>query len=138
MRVVPPMVRRWFEVLPSPYNIEKPVVALLLPMDWDCQGADLKRDKRSIMVATSKNEEKALGLQVFDPNLMKYEEHLEVFDRCGVKTPTAAYIGAVSLLPQRLLMDEDVTVLLFSRDEFWRRPIDLKRCWKGKPQELRC
>jgi hypothetical protein len=137
-RVVPPLARRWFELLPSPWKTEKPVVAILIPMDWTFMEGATKDDKYKVMVAMSADEEKCLGLQLVDVNLKTVDDHQALFEKYNVRTPDPAYIGPISRLPNRLLLDEDMTCLIFSRDEFWRRPIDLKRVWTQKPVEQKC
>lgn len=130
------MNRRWMEVLPSPYKTDKPIVALLIPTDWKFMEGSTKDNRHNLMAVVSKDEEKARGLQFMDSNLRSYDDHRKRFAEYAIPTLTPAYVGPLSLLPQRLLMDEDMTVMVFHRDDFWRRPIDLKRAWR--PAETRC
>jgi len=135
MRVVPPKNRQWFEVLPSPFTTEKPVVAFLIPKEWDVMmGENAKGDK--CLAVCSKDQQKKLGLQLIDAELKTYEQHRQRFADNAVRMPVPAYVGLLSQLPQRLLLDEDIELLLFQRDEFWRRPLNLKSCIE--PKEIGC
>lgn len=125
-------------MLPSPYNIGQPVVAVLMPMDWRLNEGCTKDKKHRILAAVSPDEEKIIGLQIMDPDMRMYLDHRDLFRHYEIPMMNSAYIGPLTGLPQQLLLDEDMTCLIFVRDEYWRRPLDLKRVWKPQLQENRC
>lgn len=137
-RIVPPMTRRWYEVLPKPYNVELPIIAVAVPGDWSFHEGTTKDKTHAVLAAVSPDESKVLGLQVVDVDCPKYMDQREVFDENGVRMADPEYIGPISGLPQSLLMNEDVTVILFSRDEMWKAPVNMKRVFKRLPPEKRC
>lgn len=127
------MTRRWYEALPNPYKTEKQILAVVIPLDWPLMEGVTIDGAHKVMVARSLDGTELLGLQVIDSKLKKRNEHREIFAENGTRMADAEYVGPISTLPQSLLMDENVTVLLFCRDEMWRKPIDLKRAWRKAP-----
>ena len=132
------MTRKWMEVLPPPFGVEKPIVAVLVPMDWEVIDVSTRDDKYKALVAATADRSKFLGLQIVDTSLPHHLDHRDKFREYKIKMADPAYIGPLSGLPNRLLLDEELTCLIFCRDEMWRRPIDLKRIWKQKPVEQKC
>lgn len=133
MRVVPPMTRGWFEILPPPFNVEQPVIVVMLPADWRLSEGTTKDEEYNVLVALSPDEEKLVGLQLVDVELGRYMDQREKFREYGVPMADPTYIGPLSTLPNELLLDETVCPMIFSRDQMWKRPIDLRRCWRKPP-----
>lgn len=139
MRVVPPLKRWWFNALPKPYNVELPVIAVLVPCDWSVhEGNTNDEEGHAVLVALSPDQSECRGLQIIDVDLPKYMDQREKFAENKVRMADPEYIGPISGLPQELLLDENTQVILFSREEMWRAPINMKRVFKQQPAEKRC
>lgn len=120
-------MKRWIDVLPSPFNRNPGVVVVMAPTTASSRVISTK-DKYELGVLEIAGRQ--LGLQVVYPQLATYPSHEDIFRAARIQMARPAYVGELLAIPQRLLIDEE-TPLVFIRDAMWRPYLHLRRYVTG-------
>jgi hypothetical protein len=123
----------WLRALPEWTRNDPDVVVVLAPEDATWQVVESLDGRITFGLMRLAHTGEQLGLQVLRPDVGPREEHVHVMAAAGYKMAPVVYFGALSGIPQSVLMSSGMCPLVFLRDAMHRQFWNLKRFFR-KPE----
>lgn len=120
---VPGGAKDWYSVLPEEFQNDPYVLVVMVPRG---SRSYIKVSPDGFRVGLLETPRGARGLQVVGGG-GNYVDHMEVIARAyRVQMAEREYVGRLSRMPDKLLLDDTMMPLVFLRDEFGKPYLNLK------------
>lgn len=128
-RVWPPGEGDWIDVLPSPYDAD-PVVVALMVIEGSSGALRLMEDGEWVATVTSPSGTTRM-VQVIEPHLPTWLEHESIAEKYGFRMLEPEHIGRVSELPKHLLLSHIRFPMLLLADALYAAPLNLRTYFRS-------